>query len=214
MAEGVGDMAWSTPEGRPLEEDLPEELISFVKPELQPGERLLWASRADRAATPRRRGGHAVAGTWAVGLMAVGLACVVLSTRPDPPIRQAEAALVTFGIVFGFVGSIIGFFTIASLASTARARRLRSRRIYALTDRRAILWTPVAGSDAVTVHVYPRGSIKPGQIERTQFPDGSGTLALGGGYSAHGNFEGIADVRRVEELVRRFLVAPDPNSAP
>ena len=214
MAPGGEDVTRSSIEGRLSEEDLPEDLIQFVKPELAPGERLLWASRADQGAARRRRGGQAVAGTWAVGLMAVGLACVVLSTRPDPTIRQAEAALVTFGIAIGFVGSLIGFFTVASLASTARARRLRSRRIYAVTDRRAILWTPVAGSDAVTVHAYPRGSIKPGQIERTQFPDGSGTLALQGGYSAHGNFEGIADVRRVEELVRRFLIAPDPDPAP
>ena len=205
------DDAWPTNYG-PLER--PDDLLELVKPELAPDERLLWASRADQAAAPRRRGGHAAAGTWAVGLLAAGSACLFFSIHPNPLIHRAEATLITFAIVFLMIGSLIGIFTIASLVSTARVRRLRSRRIYAVTDRRAILWTPVDGSDAVTVHVYPRGSIKPGQIERTQFPDGSGTLALLGGYSAHGNFEGIANVRRVEELVRRFLVAPDPDPAP
>ena len=193
---------------------LPEDLIQFVKPELQPGERLLWASRADQAGGRLRRDGHAVAGTWAFGLISAGFASLFLSIRPDPLIRRAEATLITFAIIFLMIGSLIGIFTIGGLVSTKRDRRLRARRIYAVTDRRAILWTPVAGSDAVTVHAYPRGSIKPGQVERTQFPDGSGTLALQGGYSAHGNFEGIADVRRVEELVRRFLIAPDPDPAP
>ncbi len=37
---------WSPPEP----DDLPEELIHLVKPELQPGERLLWASAARRDA--------------------------------------------------------------------------------------------------------------------------------------------------------------------
>jgi hypothetical protein len=83
-----------------------------------------------------------------------------------------------------------------------------------VTDRRAIIWSPVAGSDAVRVHLFPRGSIKPEQIERTQFPDGSGSLSIQGTSTHHGRFEGIADVRRVEALVRRFPVAPEPGSAP
>lgn len=202
---------WAAEAG-PIE--IPEDLLVWIKPELEPGERLLWVSRAGQEPSFRRRGGLPAAGTWAFGLMALAFAMLVLSLGTVLRLRQAEAALITFSIAFGAVGSVIGLFTLAAWNTARGERRLRGRRFYALTDRRAIVWSPVAGSDAVTVHVYPRGSIRPEQIERTQFPDGGGTLSILGGYSALGKFEGIADVRRVEGLVRRFLVAPGPDPAP
>ncbi len=202
---------WAAEAG-PIE--IPEDLLAWIKPELEPGERLLWVSRADRGAAPRSWRGHRAGAAWAAGWLAVGLASIVGSFRSPAWARQAETGLSSTGIIFGAVGMLIGFGTLVSLVAEVRERRLLGRRVYALTDRRAILWSPVAGSEAVTVHVYPRGSIRPEQIERTQFPDGGGTLAILGGFSIHGKFEGIADVRRVEELVRRFLVAPGPGPAP
>jgi len=194
--------------------EIPEDLLAWIKPELEPGERLVWASRADRGSSPRGWRGHRAGAAWAAGWLAVGIASIVGSFRSSAWARQAEAGLTAIGIIFGTVGMLLGFGTLASLVGAVRERRLRGRRFYALTDRRAIVWSPVAGSDAVTVHVYPRGSIRPEQIERTQFPDGGGTLAILGGFSIHGKFEGIAEARRVEELVRRFLVAPGPGPAP
>jgi hypothetical protein len=124
------------------------------------------------------------------------------------------SSMSTLGFMLAVLGATVGIFTLISLALTRWDRQLRARRVYALTDQRAIFWSPVSGTQAFTVRVFPRGSIKPELIERTEYPDGSGTLSLQGRFRDHGNFEGVAEVRRIEEMVRRYLVASDPSTTP
>ena len=64
MRPGGAGTGWLVAEDGTSIDDLPEDLAGLVKPEVQPGERLFWVSRAHR--TERVvRGGHWAAGAWA-----------------------------------------------------------------------------------------------------------------------------------------------------
>ena len=71
---------WSPPEP----DALPDELLHLVKPELQPGERLLWASRAGVGSTIIRRiwPSSWPASIWFLGFATVGLTSLV-ALAPD-----------------------------------------------------------------------------------------------------------------------------------
>jgi len=86
--------------------------------------------------------------------------------------------------------------------------------LYALTDRRAIIWVPEDRRGTVAVHSFRPGQV--GRVHRIERPDGSGDVIfalsrdVGYPFTPEG-FKGIAGVRRVEEQVRRTLV-PEPAS--
>jgi hypothetical protein len=192
----------------PEPDDLPEELIHLVKPELQPGERLLWASRAGAGSpSPGYRPSWAAL-TWFFGFAAVSVGCIVaLPPMVNGNRDGAGAALAVIALVSG----VIALFFIVGFLSTFFSRRSERRKlegqVYALTDRRAIIWVPAERS-AVSVHTFQRGTIKGEDLHRIQYPDGSGDVTFRFAYQQPSGFIGIAEVRRVEELVRRFLVVP------
>jgi hypothetical protein len=199
----------------PEPDDLPEELIHLVKPELQPGERLLWASRAGVGSPSNAYRPTWGALTWFFGFAAVSIGCIVAlppmvnNNRDGPGAALAVIALVSGVVAFFFiVGFVGGFFS-----KRARRRKLEGQ-VYALTDRRAVIWEPLARS-AVSVHTYQRGTIKGEALRRIQYPDGSGDVLLQGhDFEGAPGFFGVTDVRRVEELVRRFLVDPNRKADP
>ena len=106
------------------------------------------------------------------------------------------------------LGSLFG-----AISGMNRRRRVAGR-LYALTDSRAIIWEPLPKTDAVTVHTFPKGTIRGEHVRRLQFPDGSGDILFRNAYEVPKGFFGVADVRRVEELIRRFLLAPEPSPNP
>lgn len=84
-----------------------------------------------------------------------------------------------FALFTGDVG-LVGVACLAAFAepSEARAERRRIRgELYALTDRRAIIWRPPPRSGAVEVFSLPRGTLK--GVPSREYPDGSGDVIIG-----------------------------------
>jgi hypothetical protein len=196
----------------PEPDTLPEELIPLVKPELQPGERLLWAARA------RLRPVSAVnfpITSLLTAVTTVGLCCSSFYAIFGPPrlrFLSVEGLLIGVGIVSGIVGLISGIVAFDRWMSRSRPNDYLGN-AYALTDRRAIIWIPLKGSTAVEVHTFSRGSIK--AIHRLEYPDGSGNVKFDYPMeefcSVPSGFEGVSQVRYVEDLTRRTLLGPDPS---
>jgi hypothetical protein len=173
---------WSPHEPDPL----PEELIQLVKPELQPGERLLWAASALAGFGPYRQ-----------------------------QLLSIEPFLLSFGVIAMIVGLISGVVTIYASADRWWEHGQHVSNTYALTNRRAIIWIPQKGSKAVEVHSFARGSIKgihrleypdgSGSV-RFNYPTEDY-------YGPATGFDSVADVRFVEDLTRRTLVDPETRAS-
>ncbi len=194
----------------PFELDaLPEELLHLVKPELQPGERLLWASSAGTAANLGSPWPSKIPLTWFFGLLTasvVGLSAVPLGAgRGQDP---SEGGFLVIGTVAGTIAFFFAVFFVGNFFSKTKDRARLAGQVYALTDRRAMIWVP-GGRSAVAVYTFQQGTIGGNELHRVQYPDGSGDVLFQGHYfGGPCGFIGVADVRRVEELVRRFLVVP------
>jgi hypothetical protein len=199
--------------------DLPEDLIHLVKPELQPGERLLWASHAGAGSPSTISWPSWSLWIWFFGIIAIGLGCfAALPSSAKGHLEGTEVLLATVAILSAVVAIlfVVGFF--GSVAGKLTERKIARAQSYALTDRRAMIWVPQPGQwvpragRAVSVHTFQRGTIKGEDLHRVQYPDGSGDVLFRVSYQQPSGFLGIADVRRIEELVRRFLVIPGQRS--
>lgn len=203
----------------PESESMPEEILVLVKPELRPGERLLWAGRG----RPRGRGAAPNANPLIAPLFAVGLCFLggvlfaahlgafgkIFKDRGD------EGLALMFGLLASGLGLVVGIGSAGGwwLRRSSRARPRES--LYALTDRRAITWQPEGRSDAIAVRSYTRGKFK--DVHRVEYPDGTGDVICntpGDDYWATCRFEGVADVRRVEEIARHLFIGPGPEPGP
>jgi hypothetical protein len=199
----------------PSEPDaLPEDLLGLIKPELAPGERLIWASRANPRPS-RSPSGYEVGALWALGLFLVSAVCFAAFFGAfGGRFATIEAVSGTLGFLLG----IASFLVLVGMAGTWISKEAENpivkKGCYALTDRRAIVWNAKSGSSAIDVSSYHRGTIK--NLHRSEYPDGSGDVIfrLGEGLSEwpEVGFQGIAEVRRVEDLVRRFLIVSDSLS--
>lgn len=194
-------------------DELSEELQGLIKPELAPGERLLWAARS-RARSPfGDRAPLMVGCLWTAGFFLVCVVCLVpvITLTPLPQKQNLDGILGLVGVLSGAIGLFVLIGTVSVLIRKGIERQQLASRVYALTDRRAIIWCPQGGSTGVKVHTLSRGSISASDIHRIQYPDGSGDVIVQ--YGDPTGFTGVSDVRRVEELVRRFLVV-DPGPEP
>jgi hypothetical protein len=207
----------------PLFDDssLPPELDSRVRAELRDGERLLWVgqplpARYARAAWPMVLFGipwTAFAVFWIV--MAGGMGFFAANAGPGGP-GAGGAAL--FGCCFPLFGVPFVLIGIGMLTSPIWLRRQARRTCYALTDRRAIVWK-AQSFGGVEVRSYGPDDLT--RLVRTENADGTGDLVFEEfvrttrRYGNNGNrstyrtrygFLAIADVRRIEELLRRVLL--------
>ncbi len=195
-------------------EPLAEGLAGLVKPELQPGERLLWAgAEGDRPSGIARTPASAL--LWIV--TSFGLSSATFYAELGPlrgRFPRFDGLLFLVGVVSGLVGVVTSLVWLGAHVDRWTGRHRALRRTYALTDRRAIIWVPRRTSTAVEVFAFHRGSIK--NLNRVEFPDGSGDVRFGNphdeSYLGPTGFEKIAEVRRVEELVRRTLIDPVPQA--
>lgn len=185
--------------------ELSDDLRGRVKVEIEPGERLLWAARATHAKSPPF--GCAASGTAVVivaTLTALALWTIDFTGRPSNGLQ----------FVLGLVSLFLTLLVLPGAVSAWNHRRTEIARVvgtlYALTDRRAIIWVPQDRKGTVAVHSFRRGQVS--RVHRIERPDGSGdvffSLAEGAGqpWSTPEGFKGIPEVRRVEDLTRRVLL--------
>ena len=189
---------------------LAEDAHARVKAELEPGERLLWAARS--APPPMPMGmGYFVAAAFALIFLCLGI-LVLAQAMGGSRARSNRVSEIPVGIGVTFMGCAIVVTAIGIRVSEVLAQGRQARSYYALTDRRAIAWLPEPRGDAIRVRSLPRGQVR--SVTRIERPDGSGTLEfiLSPGcpdYFFHGTgMVHIPEVRRVEQIVRNFLVTP------
>jgi hypothetical protein len=193
--------------------DMDTDLRAILKGELEPGERLLWAGRSDPVADRFGLGFYFFSAIAMVLLVlgVVGIAPLLTAQRhhrfDEPPIG--------WGLIFvGFACAIV-IGLIANWNSRRSEFRRKSNILYAVTDRRAIIWIPERKGHAIRIKAVQRGQVM--TVERVQRPDGSGNLFLSTGrghlspeyeFDWHDfGFKDIHDVRRVEQIVRNNLVS-------
>jgi hypothetical protein len=127
--------------------------------------------------------------------------------------RFSDGSEMTLGIFLVAVASLIGIGLVGNWISRITQRSRDASVCYAVTERRAIIWSPEPRSNAVRIKTFPRGEIR--NLVRVQTPDGSGSLLFGPKTNdsaevsfdwSQDGFRHIRAVRRVEQLVRNNLV--------
>lgn len=207
------------------ESRLPLDLDARVRSELSSGEQLLWVGqprpgRMARSSIPMVLFGipwTAFAVFWTVmasGIwFAAGPAQVNQAAGPGVFFSVVFACFPLFGLPFVLVG-------LGMLSSPYWLYRQAQRTFYALTEQRAIIWE-AGWWNSIEVRSY--GPAELTRIGRTEFADGSGDLVFeetiridrysNGNSTArttrHG-FMGIGNVRKVEDLLRKALLAKLP----
>lgn len=199
-----------------IEDELEGDVRSRVKAELAPGERLLWSARPLIKPTPASLGFKALRIVDAFFmLMSMGLFVTANRSRS----MDVDGFLFA-GWLALFAALLITWALLASWNHRRMDLAKRSETLYALTDRRAIVWIPDRAEGAVKVQTFARGTVS--GVHRVEYPDGSGDILFrvnGSGLDYAGEYWGefgilgIADVRTVEEQVLRTLTVGPPTSS-
>lgn len=205
------DESWSREFG---ELDASDELRESIKPELEPGERLLWASRPGPRALKKSQGGYLGIVVWAIGMLILCVICLTGGLFGGRRFETLSGILLFFGVCCGVVSFLIVIGILSTLASGRPIRSSLTNQVYAISDQRVIWKTTDPKTQAVTINSFHRGTIKPEHLHRIQYPDGSGDVLFHESFHQPTGFLDVADVRRVEGLIRRFLIASDPGSTP
>ena len=188
--------------------ELPEDLVALVKPELVPGERLIWAARP-LGARPAPWAVGVKAALWIVGSLAIGLFSFAASVGAFGPYFLKVDGFLALLMVCSAVAAIVSFLVaIFAFGATISERKLNQGASYALTDRRAIVWRANRFKRGIEIHSYPRGSIK--SVNRVDYPDGSGDVSFTPAGSDEYDFSlmsCIPDARLVEHYIRQVLIA-------
>jgi len=185
---------------RDIHSSLSPELADRVAAELAPDERLLWVGQPRLDLATRPAFFLVPFGVVFAGFALVWMVGAVLLTG---------GLLAPCGLPFIAVG--IGF-----IASPVWLRRRARKTLYALTDRRAIVWEP-GWFGAIAVRSYTAAGL--GRMSRTERSDGSGDLVFEEILTISSTSEGtrwhttrrgflsIDKVREVEEMVRQALLS-------
>ncbi len=187
--------------------EIPEAISSRVKPELAPGERLVWAVESHRRDVPSDRGLGCGVLVMAVAVALSGLCGMAASGMFSRRFPQTEEFLSVVAGASAFVAVVVFVMVLLGLRDRSANRAAQRPSVYALTDRRAIVWKPRPDGPGVGVFSFPRGTIR--SVDRVENPDGSGDVLFGphdfGSHRPTG-FTDVAEVRRVEALARRLLL--------
>jgi len=186
-----------------------DELRALVKGELDPGERLLWAARSDPPFEPIGAGFYVCT---AIALLCLGVGVALVAPRGN---RQfVDDGSITAGLVFLGIGGLFVIGLIAAWNNRRTERRRFSSVCNAITERRAIIWTPEPKGGAIRVQTVARGQVK--NLVRIERPDGSGSLEFSGEWDSINfewhpfGFKHIPEVRRVEQIIRTTLIKSEP----
>ncbi len=196
--------------------DLPPDLASRVRAELDSGERLVWVGQPRPDLYVRKAFVLVPCGVFFAGFAVfwIAMATGILGFAK----AQANAPPAPFGLfaVFPLCGLPFVLIGLGMIASPVWLRVMARKTVYALTDRRAIVWEP-AWVGNPTVRSYAAAGL--GKMSRVEGRDGAGDLVFEEftttSRDSHGNvnrtttrrgFLAISEVRKVEELVRLTLL--------
>jgi hypothetical protein len=192
-----------------LSGQLDGDMCARIKAELEPGERLLWAGSSNPP--PERFGwGYFLFGAVAAFLFLLGTATLAdafgrFGRRPP------EQSSMVGGLFFYGVAGIIVIAIFGSMTNDRIKRRAAANVLYTITDRRVISWVPDSQAGGVRVRSLPKGHIL--DVVRVERSDGSGKIEFAcsepaARYNFHTNeLQDIPNVRRVEQIIRRNLIA-------
>lgn len=195
------DDTW-TDEG--IDGELREDDRARVKSEIDPTERLLWLGRPMARPAPLGRGFSAFAAVAAVAWV-VAIGCAVTTGRRGWGHGDAAGLGVFALAVAGIDSTGLSLYLLNRRSTRARL----GRTLYALTDRRAIIWTPSGRPGGVAVHSISRSAVT--KVHRVEYPDGSGDVVFRQptdmeSIGTPSGFEMVPEVVRVERLVRESLL--------
>jgi hypothetical protein len=203
-------------------EPLPPELATRVESELAEGERLVWVGQPLPGLYRRRSIPLVFIGIFFLGFSLLWLALtggVALvaggaAGQADPAAGVGVGGFMGCFALFGLLPLAMGIGMVTSplwMGSMAR------KTVYALTDRRAIIFEPQLFR-TVQVRSYTAAGL--GAMSRVERGDGSGDLVFEE-YTTRGSnnttsttrrgFLAIANVHQVEGLVRKTLLGPPPG---
>jgi hypothetical protein len=199
---------------------LPPMAEARIQAELKPEERLLWAGVGDEPSLIEPVG-FVVALVLDLMAWGVGLGILYRSAQTDviEAGRPSENALLVVGtlaliVAFGITLGLIGFGT-SELIGGWRRRRSGRMSLFALTDRRAVMWLESPLHDGMTVSSLGRGQVT--HVRRVERTDGRWnlefTLTLPH-YTGPHRFEGIPAEPRIEALARGVLVCDSGRDGP
>jgi hypothetical protein len=193
---------------------LPVELGILVRAELRDGERLLWAGQPRPGRFARLAWLDVIFGIpWTLTMIAL-LAFLIYTNLQDAP-RAQPAAPRWAGLVVLIPFLLIGF---AHLSAPYWAKRRARRTVYAITDRRVIVWE---GKKFRPAKVHSLSPAELTRLHRVEHSGGVGDLIFDDcGEVRHWTgssrkFVAIDGVREVEDLVRTALLAREgePSNA-
>ena len=169
----LADSIWSGP--RPEQNDLADHILAQLKPELEPGERLVWASEPIRLPVGHPPGAAKALALTALGFVGSGAALGGVRWLVGPQAdKVTEFAAVCFMLAFLTIGLLMVGWVWQGVRFVFFPGD-RRRPVYGLTDRRAIFLMPVAGTKAVQIQSILGGSIRAESIRRVQRPMGRAT---------------------------------------
>jgi ABC-type multidrug transport system fused ATPase/permease subunit len=193
--------------------DVAEELREWLKPELMPGERLVWASRAGLSQMSRRRMLALPAGLFAASVVVGGSCMLALAMMSG---GSPSSLLAGLFFIVAFLSMIMACSSGFALVLTAIKGHRESKQVnassYALSDRRAILRLPSTMPKGVVVRSIPRGTVT--NVTRIEYPDGTGDVEIRStSYAIPLDIlVGVHDPRLVAQLIRKFLIVDPAES--
>lgn len=186
--------------------------------ELVPGERLLWTGTGQVS-----RSVDAPFDAPSLVIAAVGFAVLLggqavrqrweaWALRPEN--TGSLAMLMMMAVMAAFLATLWILARLAFVLSAQRSiRRLPpTPSLYAITDRRVILWSPGHDGNSLRVASLARGQVD--HVQRSERADGLWDVDLHVNIRHHllpSSFAGIAPDPRVEWLARAVLVTPSPH---
>jgi hypothetical protein len=195
---------------------LPPDVNARVHSELQPGEHLVWAGQPNPRAYAR--------GAWVISIFGVVFAAfaafwilmaggfALLAGSATAGAGAGFACFPLLGVPFLLIG-------VAMLLAPLWMRRAARRAVYAITDRRAIVWQARPFGSELTVRSFAPAELT--QITRVERADGTGDLVFLEVFNHSVNskghrsstrtrlgFLGVDGVRDVEDVLRKTLPLP------
>lgn len=193
---------------------LSPELESRLQSELQPGERLVWVGQPRPGLVSRQAWVLVPCGVVFTGFALFWIAMAGGMAAAAGGINGGLAGMFSCFPCFGIPFVLAGLFM---LTSPVWLRRQAHKTLYALTDRRAIVFEP-RWFRMATVRSYTAPGLS--HLTRRERPDGSGDLVFEEfttsgvdsdgyrrSYTTRRGFLAIDRVREVEEMVRRTLLS-------